>query len=135
MDDGGHEPGPGKTDHPPTTLALAVAVAGVIVGREAILERWWLWRLQSQDEATWKRATERLEKIRSKAAVPGLAERCACTGRRRPPIPREAGHPEPTMPKSNELAYGHEEIEAQDIPVYAKSDMGGRDAYAAPNCL
>jgi hypothetical protein len=54
--------------------AAAVVVAAAIVGRDMILERWWIWRLGSEDPATWRAAAEKLGEMRSVLAVPRLVE-------------------------------------------------------------
>jgi HEAT repeat protein len=52
--------------------AAAVIVAAIIAGRDLILEQWWIWRLGSRDEATWRAAAERLGEMRSVRAAPAL---------------------------------------------------------------
>ncbi len=53
-------------------LALAVLLACAVVFRDEFLEQWYLWKLDSQDEASRLLAAEKLGELQSVRAVPGV---------------------------------------------------------------
>src|SRR5262245_31143568 len=55
-------------------LGLAVAAAAAGVFREKLSVPWYLWKLESRDEAERSRAADRLGELRSAWAVPRLVE-------------------------------------------------------------
>jgi hypothetical protein len=55
-------------------LGAGLLIAAVMLGRDAIVERYWLFRLGSADEATMHVAAARLGELRSVAAVPRLLD-------------------------------------------------------------